>query len=102
MTRPAGCCETAPGYARPPYAWHQTPSEHRIADYPRTAEVIDDGRPYTCILGADADSHEARWLVEHGYRSLLMLPLPVESKPFALIEVYDKSARASSPPPRSG
>ena len=45
------------------------------------------------MLGADADSHEARWLVELGYRSLLMLPLPVESKPFALIEVYDKSAR---------
>ncbi len=88
-----GVVRNSAGYARPPFGWAQTPSEHRIADYPRTEQVLTDGAPYTCMLGADADSHEARWLVELGYRSLLMLQLPVESKPFALIEVYDKSAR---------
>jgi putative nucleotidyltransferase with HDIG domain len=88
-----GMLRNTAGYARPPFAWQQTPAEHRIADYPRTVEALNDGRPYTCILGAEADSREARWLVELGYRTLLMLPLPVESKPFALIEVYDKAPR---------
>ena len=42
----------------------------------------------------DADPSEARLLVELGYRSLLMLSLPVDGEPFALIEVYDRTTRA--------
>ena len=33
------------------------------------------------------------WLVELGYRSLLMLVLPVDDEPYALIEVYDRTHR---------
>ena len=87
-----GVVRNSAGYARPPFGGPRL-LRAPVADYPRTDQVLTDGAPYTCMLGADADSHEARWLVELGYRSLLMLQLPVESKPFALIEVYDKSAR---------
>ncbi len=81
-------------YARPPYRWDNAPTEHAVADYPRTAEVLASGVPYSCRLGASPDPQEARWLIERGYRSLLMLSLPVESQPFALIEIFDQSARS--------
>jgi putative nucleotidyltransferase with HDIG domain len=81
------------GYARPPYRWHRTATEHRLADYPKTAAVLETGVPYACTLESGADPAEARWLVELGYRSLLMLSLPVEDAPFALIEIYDRTTR---------
>ncbi|MGN6380113.1 MAG: HD domain-containing phosphohydrolase [Gaiellales bacterium] len=88
-----GVVRNRAGFARPPSQWERTPSEHRISEYPRTAEVLETGEPYACTLGSDADPSEARWLVELGYRSLLMLALPVDDDPYALIEIYDRTTR---------
>jgi putative nucleotidyltransferase with HDIG domain len=80
------------GYARPPHRFDRMAEEHRLADYPRTAEVVDSGRPHRCTAG-DAEPGEMRLLVELGYRSLLMLRLDVEGEPFGLIEIYDERRR---------
>jgi putative nucleotidyltransferase with HDIG domain len=81
------------GFARPPSRWERTPAEHLVDDYPRTADVLATGQPYACTLDSDADPSEARWLVELGFRSLLMLAMPVDDDPYALIEVYDRTTR---------
>jgi putative nucleotidyltransferase with HDIG domain len=88
-----GTIRSRAGFARPPYRWRRTATEHRIADYPQTARVIATGRPCRCTLEAGADPAEARWLMELGFRSLMMLPLPVEDEPYALIEIYDRTTR---------
>jgi len=86
-------CDRA-GYARPPHRWEQAAEEYALADYPRTDEVLRTGEPFSCALdGTPIDPAEARWLMELGYRSLLMLSLPVEAKPYALIEIYDERPR---------
>ena len=82
------------GYARPPHRWEQAAEEYALVDYPRTDEVLRTGEPFACALdGTPIDPAEARWLMELGYRSLLMLSLPVESEPYALIEIYDERPR---------
>jgi len=82
------------GYARPPHRWEQAAEEYALADYPRTAEVLRTGEPFACSLDdTSIDPAEARWLMELGYRSLLMLSLTVESAPYALIEIYDERPR---------
>ncbi len=90
---PGGTVRNRAGFARPPFGWRRNAAEHKIAEYPRTAEVIATGGWYACSLDGDADPAEARWLIELGYRSLLMLVLPVEGAPYGLIEVYDRGAR---------
>jgi putative nucleotidyltransferase with HDIG domain len=82
------------GYARPPYTWEPDADEYSLADYPRTAAVLESGGPYTCTLeSADLDPAEERGLIELGFGSLLMLSIAVEGRPFGLIEVYDRSPR---------
>ncbi|MDX6495707.1 MAG: hypothetical protein QOE17_1693, partial [Gaiellales bacterium] len=82
------------GYAQPPHRWEAAAEEYALADYPRTEAVLRTGVPYTCSLDVEPiDPAEARWLMELGYRSLLMLSLTVESEPYALIEVYDERPR---------
>ena len=88
-----GVVRNRAGFARLPSHWERTPSEHKISEYPRTAEVLETGEPYACTLDSEADPAEARWLVELGYHSLLMLVLPVDDEPYALIEVYDRTRR---------
>ena len=90
-----GIVRNRAGYARPPHTWLPAAAEHVLAEYPRTAAVLRSGTPYSCSLdGGPIDPGEARWLMELGYRSLLMLSLTVESQPFALIEIYDERPRS--------
>jgi putative nucleotidyltransferase with HDIG domain len=89
-----GVVRDCAGYARPPHTWEPAAEEYLISDYPSTAEVLRTGVPYTCTLeSGDTDPSEARWLVELGYGSLLMLSMVVEGAPYALIEVYDHEQR---------
>ena len=86
------------GYARPPHQWQPAAEEYALADYPRTEAVLRTGEPFACALdGGLIDPAEARWLMELGYRSLLMLSLTVESEPYALIEIYDERPRPFTP-----
>ena len=39
------------GYARPPHEWPRAAEEYALADYPRTAAVVETGVPYACSLG---------------------------------------------------
>jgi putative nucleotidyltransferase with HDIG domain len=85
------------GYARPPHRWKPTAAEHPIAEYPRTAEVLRTGEPFTCVLGdQDLDPAEGEWLADLGYGSVLMLRLQVDGRPHALIELYDERPRRFS------
>ena len=88
-----GTMRSRAGFARPPYRWRRTAADHVISEYPQTAEVLATGRPMRCTLESGADPGEARWLIELGFRSLMMLPLPVEDEPYALIEIYDRTTR---------
>jgi putative nucleotidyltransferase with HDIG domain len=82
------------GYARPPRTWEPAAEEYPLSDYPRTAEVLSTGEPYTCSVDdPSTDPAEARSLRSLGYRSLLMLSLAVEGSPYALVEVYDDEQR---------
>jgi putative nucleotidyltransferase with HDIG domain len=82
------------GYARPPYSWESAAGEYSFGDYPRTEEVLRTGEPYSCrVDGSDVDTAEARSLHELGFGSLLMLPMQVDTEPYALIEIYDRSGR---------
>jgi len=84
------------GYARPPHRWQRTSREHVIADFPRTAQVLATGVPYTCTA-SDADPAEMPLLLELGFRSLLMLRMEVEGESFALVEVFDERRRLFTP-----
>ena len=82
------------GYARPPHSWEPTADEYALSDYPRTAAVLSGDGPYTCTLeSVGIDAAEARWLIELGFSSLLMVGIAVEGRPFALIDVYDHRVR---------
>jgi GAF domain-containing protein len=60
-----------------------------IADYPLTHEVLEHGTPEAVSLDdPDVDPAEARLLRELGFERLLMLSLPVEGRPWALVELY--------------
>jgi putative nucleotidyltransferase with HDIG domain len=89
-----GVVRDCAGYARPPHTWEPAAEEYQLLDYPRTAEVLATGRPYTCDLDdPSTDPAEADSLRGLGYRSLLMLSLTVEGSPYALVEVYDHTQR---------
>ena len=82
------------GYARPPHAWEPAAGEYSFSDYPRTEEVVRTGEPYSCRLDAShVDTAEARSLHELGFGSLLMLPMQVDTEPYALIEIFDRAGR---------
>ena len=85
------------GYARPPLGWPRSADDQPLAGRPLAARVMGDGEPVTCSLDLGrSDRIEAARLREHGYRSLLMLPLRVEGAGYALIEVFDRRARSFS------
>jgi putative nucleotidyltransferase with HDIG domain len=85
------------GYARPPLGWPRSADEQPLSDRPLAAAVLRRGEPVTCTLDLGrSDRVEAARLREHGYRSLLMLPLRVEGSSYALIEVFDRRARSFS------
>jgi putative nucleotidyltransferase with HDIG domain len=82
------------GYAQPPHRFRRQAEEYRLEEYPRTAAVVRGGAPYACRLGTGtADPAEAATLEKLGFRSLLMVALPVEGRTYGLIEVYDASER---------
>jgi putative nucleotidyltransferase with HDIG domain len=97
VDRDRGVLRNRVGFRRPPARWDRPTASHRIADYPRTVEVLESGEPFTCVLGRGADRAEGRMLERLGFRALLMLPLPVEDEPYALIEVYDRRPRRFAP-----
>ena len=39
------------GYARAPHEWPRAAEEYTLADYPRTAGVIETGVPYALLAG---------------------------------------------------
>ena len=60
-----------------------------IADFPLTREVLEKSETRTVTLDdPDADDAEARLLRELGFDALLMTPLCVDARPWALVEVY--------------
>ena len=82
------------GYARAPHEWPRAAEEYTLADYPRTAGVIETGVPYGCSLGIGRpDGAESARLRDLGYRALLMLRLRVDGEPYGLIEIYDEHRR---------
>jgi len=90
----AGSVRDRAGYARPPHEWPRAAEEYLLADYPRTAAVIETGQPYGCSLGIGRpDLSESARLRDLGYRSLLMLRLCVDGAPYGLIEIYDEHRR---------
>ena len=60
-----------------------------VSDFPQTAEVLDSRRPRALTLDdEDLDAGEERILREHGFGSLLMLPLDLNGSAWGLVEVY--------------
>lgn len=60
-----------------------------VSDFPQTAEVLESGTPRALTLDdADLDSAEAVILREHGFGSLVMLPLELNGTLWGLVEVY--------------
>ncbi|MCX7853697.1 MAG: diguanylate cyclase [Caldilineales bacterium] len=67
-----------------------------LAKYPTTREVLASGRPL--VVHADdpaADPAERAWLQEEGYAAVLMVPLWMGERTFALVEIL---RRAEDPP----
>ena len=60
-----------------------------LSDYPLTRDVFETHSPRIVSLADDApEPNEARVLVELGLDTVLMLPLEVEGRPWALVEIY--------------
>jgi GAF domain-containing protein len=60
-----------------------------VSDFPQTAEVLGSGKPRALTLDdADLDAAEAFILREHGFGSLVMLPLELNGAAWGLVEVY--------------
>lgn len=58
---------------------------YRLRDYPRTEEVLRTGVPL--ILQGDFEAEEKRWMAELGRTGVIILPLQVQGKSIALVEV---------------
>jgi GAF domain-containing protein len=66
-----------------------------VSDFPQTAEVLASSKPRALTLDdADLDSAEAFILREHGFGSLVMLPLELNGAAWGLVEVYRVERRA--------
>ncbi len=69
---------------------------YRISDYPATAKVLDDGLVTVVdVNDPDADPQEVRLLLECGFSTLLLVPVPGRDggRP-SLLELYSKSPRS--------
>ena len=65
-----------------------------VSDYPLTQNVLSSRRPIALTLeDEDVDPGEARVLREHGFASLLMLPLEIGGGSWGLVEVYRAEPR---------
>jgi GAF domain-containing protein len=65
-----------------------------VSDYPQTAEVLATGTPRALTLAdAEVDEAEASVLRQHGFGSLLMLPLFLGDDVWGLVEVYRLDVR---------
>ena len=68
-----------------------------VSDFPETAEVLASRNPRALTLDdADLDSGEAFILREHGFGSLVMLPLDLNGVPWGLVEIYRVDRRPFS------
>ena len=68
-----------------------------VSDFPQTAEVLQSGEPRALTLDdADLDSAEALILREHGFGSLVMLPLELNGSTWGLVEIYRVERRPFS------
>jgi transcriptional regulator with GAF, ATPase, and Fis domain len=68
-----------------------------VSDFPQTAEVLQSREPRALTLDdADIDSGEAFILREHGFGSLVMLPLELNGSAWGLVEVYRSERRPFS------
>ena len=65
-----------------------------VPDYPQTAEVLETRQPQALTLDdPDVDKAEASVLLEHGFGSLVMLPLVINGTVWGLVEVYRVSRK---------
>jgi hypothetical protein len=68
-----------------------------VSDFPQTAEVLVSRNPRALTLDdADLDSAEALILREHGFGSLVMLPLDLNGAAWGLVEIYRVDRRPFS------
>jgi GAF domain-containing protein len=68
-----------------------------VSDFPQTAEVLRSRTPRALTLDdPDLDSAEARILREHGFGSLVMLPLDLNGTAWGLVEIYRVDRRPFS------
>jgi GAF domain-containing protein len=68
-----------------------------VSDFPQTAEVLASRNPRALTLDdADLDSGEALILREHGFGSLVMLPLDLNGTAWGLVEIYRVDRRPFS------
>jgi GAF domain-containing protein len=70
-----------------------------VPDYPQTAEVLETREPRALTLDdPDVDEAEASVLLQHGFGSLLMLPLVLHEEVWGLVEVYRVARQAFTQP----
>jgi hypothetical protein len=68
-----------------------------VSDFPQTAEVLETRNPRALTLDdADLDAGEAFILREHGFGSLVMLPLDLNGVAWGLVEIYRVDRRPFS------
>jgi GAF domain-containing protein len=68
-----------------------------VSDFPQTAEVLQLRTPRALTLDdPDLDSAEALILREHGFGSLVMLPLDLNGTAWGLVEIYRVDRRPFS------
>jgi GAF domain-containing protein len=68
-----------------------------VPDYPKTAEVLRTREPVAMTLDDhDVDEAEASVLRQHGFGSLVMVPLELDGAVWGLVEVYRVDRRAFS------
>jgi GAF domain-containing protein len=66
-----------------------------VPDFPKTAEVLRTREPVAMTLDdPDVDEAEASVLRQHGFGSLVMVPLELDGAVWGLVEVYRVDRRA--------
>ena len=83
------------GYARPPHEWPRAAEEYPLADYPRTAAVVETGVAVR-VLARDRAAglgRERRACATWGTALSSCSRLRVDGEPYGLIEIYDEHRR---------
>jgi GAF domain-containing protein len=69
-----------------------------VPDYPQTVQVLETRVPAALTLDdPDVDDAEASVLRQHGFGSLVMLPLELNDEVWGLVEVYRVDRRPFTP-----